>query len=80
MQNTSQIEICQKSTRQTTLSKANILNVKIAPRNTMKINFSKVVFTVESGVTFSEPVNWGKGQILSDTDVPVKKTSKGAEV
>ena len=48
----------------------------------MKIDFSKVVFTDESQVTFDGADGWAKGRILSNSDVPVvkKRQQRGGSV
>ena len=39
----------------------------------MKIDFSKVIFTDESQVTFDRPDGWAKGWNFSNADVPLAK-------
>ena len=39
----------------------------------MKIDFSIVIFTAESWMTFEGTDGWGKVWILSNSDVPVAK-------
>ena len=68
-----ELELVKETLRQPPQTKANILNRQNLANKYMKINFSKVIFSDESRMTFDRPDGCAKGWILLNSEVLVAK-------